>query len=150
MRQQYAAFSCSTLDRLLPERFEVPLRDNMADVIDSILQARLVLRYVEPGCCGRLEVDDAGQPVIGREFTSRGNWKAPGPGGALPAFAGMDSEMIAGLTAELGPEGSRCTGQSPPFSGSGRDTQRIDRSGSSGPREPPNHYKPPSTRDDCA
>ena len=46
------------------------------------------------------------------------------PGGALPAFAGMDSEMIAGMIAEHGPEGSRHTGKAAkavPDSGAGPD-----------------------------
>ena len=74
---------------------------------NSIHESRLVLRDVDPECYGRLQVDDAGQPLLGREVSSGGTWKAPRPGGALPAFAGMDSEMIAGLIAEYGPEGSR-------------------------------------------
>ena len=41
------------------------------------------------------------------------------PGDALPAFAGMDSEMIAGLIAEYGPEGNRYTGNAPSTAGSG-------------------------------
>ena len=76
----------------------------------AMREARLILRDVDPGCYGRLQVDEAGQPVPGREPASGGSWRAPAPGGALPAFAGMDSEMIAGLIAEYGEEGSRYTG----------------------------------------
>ncbi len=75
----------------------------------AMREARLTLPDVGPECYGRLQTGDAGQPVLSREITSGGSWKAPGPGGALPAFAGMDSEMIAGLIAEYGPEGSRYT-----------------------------------------
>ena len=86
------------------------------DRIDQELQlamreARLVLPDVRPEHYGHLEVDDAGQPVTTRELKSGGTWMAPMPGGALPAFAGMDSEMIAGLIAEHGPEGIRHTGK---------------------------------------
>ena len=43
----------------------------------------------------------------------------PVPGGAPPAFAGMNSEMIFGLTAKHGPEGSRYTGK---YAESGQDS----------------------------
>ena len=76
----------------------------------AMREARLVLQDVQPEHYGRLEVNDTGQPVTAREIGSGGTWLAPTPGGALPAFAGMDSEMIAGLIAEYGPEGSRHTG----------------------------------------
>ena len=78
---------------------------------NAMRNARLILRDVDPECYGRLQVGDAGQPVTDREITDGGTWKSPRPGGALPAFAGMDSEMIAGLIAEYGPEGSRYTGE---------------------------------------
>ena len=90
----------------------------------AMREARQVLQDVRPEHYGRLEVNDAGQPVTAREITSGGTWIAPMPGGALPAFAGMDSEMIAGLIAEHGPEGSRHTGKAAkavPDGGAGPD-----------------------------
>ena len=74
-------FASDQSDKIREFTFEIPLRDIMADVIGSIRQARLIPRNVEPDCHGRLEVDDAGQPVVSRDFTSRGTWKAPRPGG---------------------------------------------------------------------
>ena len=65
---------------------------------------------VPPVSYGRLQVDGAGHPVTARKISSGGIWMATKPGGALPAFAGIDSEMIAGLAAEHGPLGSRHTG----------------------------------------
>ena len=91
-------------------------------------RARLILRDVDPECYGRLQVDDSGQPVTDWEITNVGTWKAPRFGGALPAFPGMDSEMIAGLIAEYGPEGSRYTGA--------RENAGRER-GCGGPGDPP-------------
>ncbi len=86
--------------------------EEIGDDLDAIFcEVRVTLEDVPPESYGRLQVDDVGQPLLGREITSGGSWKAPRPGGALPAFAGMDSEMIAGLIAEYGPEGSRYTGE---------------------------------------
>ena len=99
---------------------EVSLEKIGGGLRKAMREARLNLRDVGPECYGRLQVDEAGQPLLSREITSGGSWKAPGPGGALPAFAGMDSEMIAGLIAEYGPEGSRYTGNAPSTAGSGR------------------------------
>ena len=107
-------------------------------------------RKVELNCYRRLEVDDAGQPVVSREFKPPGICKAPGPGGALPAFVGMDSGMIAGLIGEYGPEGNQYRGPSPPSSGSGSGTTRSACSGSSSPRENPDQYKPTLPWDDWA
>ncbi len=86
----------------------------------AMREARLVLQDVRPEHYGHLEVNDAGQPVTSREIKSGGTWIVPMPGGALPGFAGMDSEMIA----EHGPEGSRHTGEGAmagPDSGIGLD-----------------------------
>ncbi|MDE0303422.1 MAG: hypothetical protein OXI87_00850 [Albidovulum sp.] len=90
---------------------EVSLEEIGEGLRKAMREARLVLRDVGPECYGRLQVDESGQPVTIREIANGGTWKAPMPGGALPAFAGMDSEMIAGLIAEYGPEGSRYTGE---------------------------------------
>ena len=90
---------------------EVSLEEIGEGLRKAMREARLILRDVDPECYGRLQVGDAGQPLLSREITNGGTWKAPRPGGALPAFAGMDSEMIAGLIAEYGPEGSRYTGE---------------------------------------
>ena len=73
----------------------------------AMREARQVLRDVRPEHYGHIEVGDDDQPLTARESRPGGIWIAPMPGGALPAFAGMDSEMIAGLIAEFGPEGSR-------------------------------------------
>ena len=48
--------------------------------------------------------------MTGRESEKGGRWVAPHRGGALPAFEGIDGEMIAGLISEYGPDGSRHTG----------------------------------------
>ena len=89
---------------------DVPLEEIGSGLRNAMREARLVLPDVQPEHYGRLQVDEAGNPVATREITPGGTWKAPVPGGALPAFAGADSEMIAGLIAEYGLEGSRYTG----------------------------------------
>ena len=89
---------------------DVPLEEIGNGLRDAMQDARLVLPDVQPEHYGRLQIDEGGRPVVAREITQSGAWKAPKPGGALPAFAGVDSEMIAGLIAEYGPEGSRYTG----------------------------------------
>ena len=88
---------------------DITLAEVGAGLRRAMREARLILPELGPECYGRLQVDDSGQPLCGREPAAGGAWKAPIPGGALPAFAGMDSEMIAGLIAEHGPEGSRHT-----------------------------------------
>ena len=90
---------------------EVSLEEIGTGLRKAMREARLILREVEPARYGRLQVGDAGQPALTREITAGGTWKVPKPGGALPAFAGVDSEMVAGLIAEYGPEGSRYTGE---------------------------------------
>ena len=99
--------------------------EEIGEGLDAICcEARATLEDVPPGSYGRLQVEDAGQPVTAREITSGGTWMVPRRGGALPAFAGMDSEMIAGLIAEHGRDGSRYTGQianAGPDSGIGLD-----------------------------
>ena len=89
---------------------DVPLEEVGGGLRDAMDEARLVLSDVQPEHYGRLQVGEGGQPVVAREIAQGGVWKALKPGGVLPAFAGIDSEMIAGLIAEYGPEGSRCTG----------------------------------------
>lgn len=89
---------------------DVPPEEIGRNLRNAMRDARLVLPDVPPEHYGRLQIDEGGQPVVARELTQGGVWKAPKPGGALPAFAGFDSEMIAGLIAEYGPEGSRYTG----------------------------------------
>ena len=76
---------------------------------NSLHEARLILQKINPAHYGRLQVDNAGNPVGGRKQEEGGMWVAPQRGGALPAFEGIDSEMIAGLIAEYGQEGSRYT-----------------------------------------
>ena len=89
---------------------DMPLEE-IGESLDAILcEVRATLEDVPPGSYGRPQVNHVGQPVTAREVTSGGTWMVPRPGGALPAFAGMDSEMIAGLITEHGPEGSRHTG----------------------------------------
>ena len=56
-----------------------------------------------------------------RKIVSGGNWVDPKVGGAMPSFAGTDSEMIAELIAEYGPEGSRYTGGKPAVDDGGID-----------------------------
>ena len=89
---------------------DVSLEEIGRDLRDAMQEARLVLPDVQPEHYGRLQIDEGGKPVVARKITQGGTWKAPKPGGALPAFAGADSEMIAGLIAEYGPEGNRYTG----------------------------------------
>ena len=67
----------------------------------AMREARLILPDVGPECYGRLQVDASGRPLLSRAITAGGSWKAPCSGGAMPAVAGMDSEMIAGLIATL-------------------------------------------------
>ena len=100
---------------------DISLEEIGTDLRKAMREARLVLQDVDPECFGRLQVDDSGQPLLSREITSDGSWKAPGPGGALPAFAGMDCEMIAGLIAEYGPEGRRYTAKAPATASPGRN-----------------------------
>ena len=77
---------------------------------NSLHEARLMLREIDPAHYGRLQVDEGGEPLTGRDLEKGGRWTAPRRGGALPAFEGLDSEMVAGLITEFGPGGSRHTG----------------------------------------
>ena len=95
-------------DRLLLTA-EITLEEIGSGLRQAMRDARLILRNADPGCFGRLQVDQAGEPVVCRDDAQEGIWKAPRPGGALPAFKGADDRMIAGLIAEYGPEGSRHT-----------------------------------------
>ena len=92
---------------------EVSPEEIGAGLRKAIREARLILRDIEPAHYVRLQVGDTGQPLLAREITAGGTWRAPRPGGALPAFAGTDSEMVARLIAEYGLEGSRFTGEAP-------------------------------------
>ena len=89
---------------------DVPLEEIGNGLRDAMQDARLVLSDIQPENYGCLQIDESGQPVVFPKITQGETWKAPKPGGALPAFAGIDSEMIAGVIAEYGPEGSRYTG----------------------------------------
>ncbi len=82
-------------------------------LLESIHMARVTLHRMRPEVSGRLQVDESGRPVVNRELVDGGRWITPRPGGALPSFDGIDSEMIAGLVAEYGPEGSNLTGSRP-------------------------------------
>lgn len=78
----------------------------------AIDEAREILPRLPAACLGRLQLDGKGRAVTSREPVPMGedSWVSPEPGGALPAPAGTDDEMIANLIAEYGPEGSRYTG----------------------------------------
>ena len=89
---------------------ELSLEEIGQGLFASLAEARLKLPDAPPESYGRLQVDGGGQPVVDREFSSGGTWKAPRRGGALPSFEEIDSEMIAGLIAEYGLDGSRHTG----------------------------------------
>ena len=78
-------------------------------LLDSLHEATLILGDMPADQYGRLQVGRRGQPVLSRECGLDGHWIRPRPSGALPSFEGADSEMIAGLIAEYGPEGSRFT-----------------------------------------
>lgn len=99
---------------------DVPLEEIGRGLRNAMREARLVLPDVQPEQYGRLQVDEVGQPVAAREITPGGTWRAPVLGGALPAFSGVDSEMIAGLIAEYGLEGNSCTES--PIKETGEDT----------------------------
>ena len=89
---------------------ELSLEEIGQGLFASLDETRMRLPDAPPESYGRLQVDGNGQPVVNRGITSGGNWKAPRPGGALPSFEGIESEMIAGLIAEHGPEGNLHTG----------------------------------------
>ena len=128
---------------------ELSLEEIGAGLFASLEEARMKLQDAPPESYGRLEVDGNGHPAVDRGITSGGKWKAPRPGGALPSFEGIDSEMIAGLIAQYGLEGSRHTGPAPPSPQTGGDTQGIERdSGHDDPFGIPDPYKLPSPWDD--
>ena len=114
---------------------DISLEEIGAGLRNAMHEARLVLRDVDPECYGRLQTGASGQPLLSRAITAGGSWKAPGPGGAMPAVAGMDSEMIAGLIAEYGPEGRRYTGDAPPAARAedDRTARRMGRGAPGGP-----------------
>ncbi|MCY4139723.1 MAG: hypothetical protein OXF56_15850 [Rhodobacteraceae bacterium] len=102
----FAAGKGAPADGLLLTR-DLSLEEVGSGLTDSIHEARIVLRGVASECFGRLEVDAQRQPVLTRAVTTGGHWATPQPGGGMPSFEGVDSEMIAGLIEEYGPEGSR-------------------------------------------
>ena len=102
----FAAGSGAPADGLLLTR-ELSLEEVGSGLNDSIHEARIVLRGVDPECFGRLEVDAQREPVLTRTVTSGGHWATPQPGGGMPSFEGVDSEMIARLIEEYGLEGSQ-------------------------------------------
>ena len=69
----------------------------------------LVLDRLPEGRYGRLQVTSEGFAAVSRDDAPEGRWIAPQPGGCMPSFDGIDREMIAGLIAEYGREGSRYT-----------------------------------------
>lgn len=128
---------------------EVSLQEIGEGLRRAMREARLHLPDVRPEHYGRLQVDAEGRPVVNREIVAGERWKAPELGGALPTFDGIDSEMIAGLIAQCGLEGSRYTGLAPPSPRAGSDAQRTEReSGYDDPFGIPDPFKPPSPWDD--
>ena len=117
----------NTADDRLVLTDELSLEEVGAGLLASLDEARMKLRDASPECYGRLEVNGNGQPVVNRGITSGGKWKAPRPGRALPSFEGIDSEMIAGLIAKYGLEGSRCAGPATPSPEIDGDTRRTER-----------------------
>ena len=99
----------TTPDDRLVLTAEVSLEEIGERLHSALNEARTTLPDAPPESYGRLEVKSDGQPVFSRKIASGGDWRAPRPGGALPAFEGIDNEMIARLIAEFGPEGSRYT-----------------------------------------
>ena len=71
----------------------------------TIGEARLALPDVLPEHYGKLQFGQTGRSITCRNIVEGGTRQAPRPGGALPAFGGIDSEMIAGLIDEYGFEG---------------------------------------------
>ena len=92
---------------------EMPEGEPVAGLVDSIREAMLVLPDIAGDHLGKLQLNDVGCPVTCRKPIQSGNWIEPQLGGAMPSFDGMDSEMIADLIREYGPEGSRYTGGKP-------------------------------------
>ena len=78
-------------------------------LLDTLRDCALILEHVPAACYGRLQVRADGQPVLDPEGGQDGEWVEPAAGGCMPSFEGSDSEMIAGLIAKIGPEGSRYT-----------------------------------------
>ena len=115
----------------------------------AMREARLILPDIRPEHYGRLQIDAKGRPVVSREIVTGERWKAPELGGALPTFDGIDSEMIAGLIAQFGLEGSRYTGSVPTSSETDNDANRIERNiEHADPFEIPDPFKPPSPWDE--
>ncbi len=73
----------------------------------SMQEARETLGRLTAAFMDRLQVDGDGLPVTEAGTVEAGRWIPPVRGGAMPSFAGMDGEMIEGLVAEYGVEGSR-------------------------------------------
>ena len=115
--------------------------DDMYSGMHGIInEALLTLRKIPPECYGRLQVDGDGQPMLSREPAFGGRWTAPRTGGCMPSFEGIDSEMIAGLIEEFGPEGSKFT--SGPAAGSEFDPfDAHDELGFPDPFDPPSPFE---------
>ena len=115
----------------------------------AMREARLYLQDISPEHYGRLQVDAEGRPVVSRETVAGERWKTPMAGGALPTFDGIDSEMIAGVIAQYGLEGSRHTGPAPQSPRTGNDAQRTEPHGEhDDPFGIPDPFEPPSPWDD--
>ena len=87
--------------------FNISDDDMAVSLRDSLNEARMILEELPAGHQGFLQVAANAQPVLSRDTERSGDWIAPSPGGCMPSFKGDDSEMIAGLIAEFGPDGSR-------------------------------------------
>ena len=89
--------------------FDISLEEMGTGFRASIREAHTVLDVLPEGRYGRLQIAADGLAEVSRADEPGGGWFAPQPGGCMPSFDGVDSEMIAGLIAEYGPEGSRYT-----------------------------------------
>lgn len=89
--------------------FDISTEEMGAGLRAGIREARQVLDRLPEGRYGRLQVTSEGLAAVSRDDAPGGRWIAPQPGGCMPSFDGIDREMIAGLIAEYGREGSRYT-----------------------------------------
>jgi len=89
--------------------FDISLEEMGGGLRASIREARQVFDVLPENSYGRLQVASDGLAAVSRAVEPVGSWVAPLPGGCMPSFQGIDREMIAGLIAEYGPEGSRHT-----------------------------------------
>ncbi len=96
------------------DRFEVTYDISLGDMVpplrETICGTAAILDGIPHELYGCLQVDDGGQPMLSRETNHEvGQWIYPKRNGCMPSFSGMDGEMIAGLIAEYGRDGSRYT-----------------------------------------